>query len=313
LLALADIDLAWLNDALGQAYDAVGDLDVAQAKFAEAHRLISAAVTAKRAPATDLASILNDMSSVSLRRNDMTTARASLCESVALSIETRGATHRNTLIARPNLVGLSRQMGLIGAARKQLDLAKADLESLRPTDPVRAAIFLHTARLAITIGSFQDAVAGLTEAEKFYEGLGDKGQGYTEQIARIAELRQVALLGLGEPDKAMESGEASQELYRRSFGRLSAPELNVRYWMTRTAVALHKPDLAEALHAGPEAADAAARRRRVRKHRASAYSWRTLRPSDRSRYPWRGLLRCTAQHTTAPRMSTPRGLRGRGP
>src|SRR5262245_14551003 len=134
---LADIDLAWLNDALGQAHDAVGDLDVAQEKFTEAHRLITAAVRSKQAPATDLASILNDMTSVSLRRNDMTTARASLCESVTLSTETRGATHRNTLIARLNLVGLSRQMGLIGAARRQLDLTQADLGSLPLTDPVR--------------------------------------------------------------------------------------------------------------------------------------------------------------------------------
>ena len=248
--ALADIDLAWLNDALGQAHDAVGDLDIAQAKFTEAHRLISAAVRAKQAPQTDLASILNDMTSVSLRRNDMTTARASLCESVALSTETRGATHRNTLIARLNLVGLSRQMGLIGAARKQLDLTQADLGSLPLTDPVRAAIFLHTALLAISIGSFQDAIASLAEAEKFYEGLGEKGQGYTQQIARIAELRQVALLGLGKPDKAMESGEAARELYRRAFGLLSAPELNVIYWMTRTAIAQRKLDQAEALSKG---------------------------------------------------------------
>src|SRR5208283_5895087 len=90
----------------------------------------------------------------------------------------------------------------------------------------------------------------LTEAEKFSEGLGEKGQGFTQQMARIAELRQVALLGLGEPEKAMESGEAARELYRRAFGRLSAPELNVSYWMTRTAVALRKPDLAEALNKG---------------------------------------------------------------
>lgn len=248
--ALSELDRAWLNDALGQAYDAVGDLDVAQAKFAEAHRLVTAAVGAKQAPATDLASILNDMTSVSLRRNDMKTARQSLCESVALSTETRGAKHRNTLIARLNLVGLSRQMGLIGAARKQLDLAKADLDSLPMTDPVRAAIFLHTALLAISIGSFQDAIVSLTEAEKFYEGLAEKGQGYTQQMARVAELRQVAFLGLGEPGKAMENGEAAKELYRRAFGRLSVQELNVGYWMTRTAVALRKSDLAGALSKG---------------------------------------------------------------
>jgi tetratricopeptide (TPR) repeat protein len=247
---LADIDLAWLHDALGQAYEAVGDLDVAQENFIEAHRLVTAAVRAKQAPATDLASILNDMTSVSLRRNDMTTARASLCESVTLSTETRGATHRNTLIARLNLVGLSRQMGLIGAARRQLDLTQADLGSLPPTDPVRGALFLNTALLAISIGSFHDATAPLSEAEKFYEGLGEKGQGYTQQMARIAELRLVALLGLGELDKAMESGEAARELYRRAFGRLSAPELNVIYWMTRTAVAQRKLDQAEALSKG---------------------------------------------------------------
>ena len=110
------------------------------------------------------------MTSVSLRRNDLRTARTSLCESVRLSTETRGATYRNTLIARLNLVGLSRQMGLIGAGRKQLDLVTKDIDTiaLPPTDPLRGAIHLHTALLAIANREYDEALRAVTSAEQFF-------------------------------------------------------------------------------------------------------------------------------------------------
>ena len=245
--AFASSELAWLNDALGQAYENVGQLSTAQDKFNLAHLLMRTAVGEGRAPSSDLAAILNDVTSVSLRKLDMRTARQSLCESIRLHSASSGPRDRGTLFPRLNLVGLSRQMGLIGSARQQLDEVKADIEAALPSDdPLRGFATIHAALLAIADNAGEAGLRTIMEAQRFFEGLAGKGQGYLQRMARIEQIKQIALFNLAQPAQAYASGEVSRDLYRRAFGRLSLDELMTIFWMARAALADRRTQTAEA-------------------------------------------------------------------
>jgi|GEM_PF-2125357 len=243
------VDLAWLNDALAQAYENIGDLPTAQRRFTIAYGLMKTAVREGKATAGDLASILNDMTSVSLQKNDLGAARTSLCKSIRISLNSRGNKDRKTLIARLNLVGLSRRMGLIGAGRKQLqDVGKDIRSTTTKNDPLRGIVQIHKALLAITDHRHQDAMEAIGQAEVFFRKLASKGRGFHQRMARIKQIEQIALFKLQQPQKSFEAGEISRELYRRSFGRVSRPELDTVFWLVRAALAAGKPQVAEALH-----------------------------------------------------------------
>ena len=242
------LDVAWINGALGQANESRGQLSIAQEKYATAYQLIRDAQREGRAQPSDLAAILNDMTSVSLRRSDMRAARLSLCESIRLSTDAKGAKDRSTLFPRLNLVGLSRQMGLIGPARHQLDEVKADIDGGLPAeDPLRGLATIHAALLAIADNANEAGLQAIADAQRFFEKLGGKGQGYQQRMARIEQVKGIALFNLGRAAEAYESEAISKDLNRRAFGGLSAEELTSSFWQARASLALGRLQEAEAL------------------------------------------------------------------
>lgn len=245
--SLSPPDVAWINGALGQAFESQGQLSVAQDKYTIAYQTMRDAERAGQAQPADVAAILNDMTSVSLRRSDMRTARVSLCESIRLSIDAKGSKDRSTLFPRLNLVGLSRQMGLIGAARHQLDEVTADIDGGLPADdPLRGLATIHAALLAIADNSNDAGLQSITEAQRFFEKLAGKGQGYQQRTARIEQIKSIALFNLGRAAEAYESASISKDLNRRAFGRLSAEELTSSFWLARATIALNRLPEAEA-------------------------------------------------------------------
>jgi len=247
--ALSPPDIAWINDALGQAYESQGQLSIAQDKYTIAYQLMRTSAREGRALPSDVASILNDMTAVSLRRSDMRAAKLSLCESIRLSTDGKRNKDRSALFPRLNLVGLSRQMGLIGPARQQLQEIKADIDgSLPPDDPLKGLATIHVALLAIADNSEQAGLEAITEAQQFFEKLASKGQGYQQRMARIEQIKGIALFNLGRAAASYESELISKDLNRRAFGGLSAEELTSSFWLARASIALNRLQEAEALY-----------------------------------------------------------------
>jgi tetratricopeptide (TPR) repeat protein len=247
--AYSSTDIAWMNDALGQAYESLGKTAVAKEKYAVAFQLMRTSQREGNATPSDLAAILNDMTAVSIRSNDMRTAKQSLCESIRLNTESAGIKDRSTLFSRLNLVGVSRQMGLLGAARQQLDDVKADIDGgLPPDDPLKGGAIIHAALLAIAENSSDAGLATITEAQQFFEKHAAKGQGYQQRMARIEQIKGIAHFQLGQWSQSYERELVSKDLFRRAFGGLSADELTSTFWLARSSIALNRRAEAEVLY-----------------------------------------------------------------
>lgn len=240
-------DLAWLNDASGQAHENLGLLTVARQKFDVAYEQIRKAASEGLATPQDTAQILNDMTGVSIRQLDLRAARSSLCKAISLQRQASNPLERSSLFARLNMVGLTRQMGLLGTARQQFQDVQAAAESLPADDPFRGFLLMHSALLAIAEHSYQAGLQEVGKAEAFFQRLTGKGQSYLQRTARLEQIKQIAYYSLGDWKQSYERGEVSRDFYRRAFGRLSLDELNTQFWLARASIPAKSPETATIL------------------------------------------------------------------